>query len=132
MFEFNFNPRYREDLVVCLSSLIPAYQQIGKDHPVFHPDSHLCQSCASTLAHNLYYSPARFEPYLAEHSTRGYLTLIDDAVASYDLNAPMETISHHELERVLRGELAVIEWRITLKVCLATPGLEDLLTSFLP
>lgn len=112
---------YREDLVVQLSSLIPIYQSVSRDHPIYHPDSHLCDSCQSTLAHGLYWSPVRFQPYLAEHATRGYLGLVDDAVASLEMGLPMEIISHHELERICRGELAQIEWRITLKVTYVVP-----------
>lgn len=69
---------YREDVVVTLKSLIPQYRA-DESHLVPEAaaqDSTLCWSCLSTLSHNLYYSPVRFEPYLAEASTRAYLTLM--------------------------------------------------------
>ncbi|KAJ9097616.1 hypothetical protein QFC21_004652 [Naganishia friedmannii] len=55
-------------------------------------------------------------PYLSETSTRAYLGLVDDAVASSHTQTPMEAVSHHELERIARGELAAIEWRFAMKV----------------
>jgi hypothetical protein len=69
-----------------------------------------------SLAHYLYSSPVRFSPYLADHSTRAYLSLVDDATSSLSLHVPLERITHHELDRILRGELAVAEWRISFKL----------------
>lgn len=43
-------------------------------------------------------------------------TYSDDAVASLSVDEPMEGISHRELERILRGELAVAEFRIAAKI----------------
>ena len=84
----------------------------------------LCPSCLSTLATGLYFSPARAEEYIGENSStsfaasrtldltciaaRGFLALVDDAVASLESNMQMENIGHHELARILEGELAVV------------------------
>lgn len=59
----------------------------------------------NTLSHNLLHSSARFAPYLSESSTRGYLALIDDAVVSHNSGVEMEVVSHHELRRIMKGEI---------------------------
>ncbi|KAJ9123965.1 hypothetical protein QFC22_000756 [Naganishia vaughanmartiniae] len=81
---------YREDVVAMLHSLIPDYSSEQSHRPVVHRDSLLCSSCMITLTHFLYFSPARFQPYLSETSTRAYLSLVDDAVASSHTQTPME------------------------------------------
>ncbi|GHJ88623.1 hypothetical protein NliqN6_5025 [Naganishia liquefaciens] len=107
---------YREDVVILLRSLIPETASGIGHKTITKNDTILCPSCMVTLTHYLYYSPTRFEPYLSETSTRAYLTLVDDSVASSHTQTPMESISHYELERVLRGELAAIEWRLAMKI----------------
>lgn len=102
-----------------LSVLIPAYTYPEETFLDTFPTVTLCHSCLTTLAYSLYYSPARFEPYLAESSTRAFLALLDDAVASLASDGgalEMEGITHRELERILKGEAAVVEWRIATKL----------------
>ena len=77
----------------------------------------LCSSFLQTLATGLYFSPARAEEYIGENSTRGFLALIDDAVASLEGNVQMESIGHHELARILEGELAVVRPRFPFSNC---------------
>jgi len=44
------------------------------------------------------------------------LALVEDAVSSLQQNLPMESILHHMLNVVLRGELAAVEWRLCIKL----------------
>ena len=106
---------YREDLVVILRMIVPTYQQHQSINPVAKRDTHLCLHCLTVLAHSLYHIPVRFDSYLREGATRGMLTLVDDAVASLSNKIRMESLSHREAEHILRGELAVVEWRMATK-----------------
>lgn len=112
---------YREDVVNTLRIMIP----VRKPHdptvahpPLLLPVPHtlLCTSCATTLVYMLYYSPTSRSSYLLENATPAYCALIDDANLSLKANVPLEPLSHFDLDSTLRGELAVIEWRLSLKL----------------
>ncbi|KAJ3008578.1 hypothetical protein HKX48_008448 [Thoreauomyces humboldtii] len=112
---------YREDLVSTLGELVPLqnkHDRTSSHPPVITPvpRTPLCRPCLDALTYALYFSPARSTPYLREHSTSGYLSIIDDAVASLQAGVPMEYITHKDVDTVFRAELAVTEWRITLKL----------------
>ncbi|KAI8908223.1 hypothetical protein DFJ77DRAFT_474248 [Powellomyces hirtus] len=112
---------YREDLVNTLTSLIPSsgkYNPRSRHPPVIKPvpNTTLCPTCAQNLTCAMYYSPAARTPYIREHSTAAYLALVDDAIAALGCGMPMEHITHPQLESILRVELSVVEWRITLKL----------------
>ena len=94
------------------------YDQSGSREPIISPVPHtsLCPACLNSLAHSLFVSPVRRSPYLREQSVRAFLSLVDDATASLATGYPLERISHHDLDFILRAELAVIEWRLAIKL----------------
>ncbi|TPX56720.1 hypothetical protein PhCBS80983_g04322 [Powellomyces hirtus] len=108
---------YREDLVYILESLIPSrrlHDPQSTHPPVVIPVPHtpLCPTCQQNLAYFMYHSPSSHSAILRETATSAYLALLDDATASLKGSLPLEHISHHQLDAILRRELAVIEWRI--------------------
>ncbi|KAJ3173388.1 hypothetical protein HDU87_007657 [Geranomyces variabilis] len=113
---------YREDLFNTLVALIPtasgANAPRGIHQPLIRPlpSTPLCQTCMLNLAHELYVSPAVKSPYIRAHSTAAYLALIDDATAALDADACLERVTHSQLNSIIRVELAVVEWRISLKL----------------
>jgi len=52
-------------------------------------------------------------------------------VSSLQQNLPMESILHHMLNVVLRGELAAVEWRLCIKLA-STTNTSNFRTSFRP
>ncbi|KAI8587312.1 hypothetical protein BDZ88DRAFT_480254 [Geranomyces variabilis] len=113
---------YREDLFNTLVALIPtaggSNAPRGIHQPLIRPvpSTPLCQTCTLTLSHELYVSPAVKSPYIRAHSTAAYLALVDDAIAALDADACLERITHSQLNSIIRVELAVVEWRISLKL----------------
>ncbi|KND04077.1 uncharacterized protein SPPG_01519 [Spizellomyces punctatus DAOM BR117] len=112
---------YRGDLMDILENLIPLRhpEDPHSTHlPVIIPipNTQLCPSCRTYLTYAAYYAPVAKTPYLYEHATTGFMSLIDDATASLETNLPIEPITHHQLYGILRAELSVVEWRIALKL----------------
>ncbi|TPX67930.1 hypothetical protein SpCBS45565_g03450 [Spizellomyces sp. 'palustris'] len=112
---------YRGDLMDILENLIPLRHP--EDPHSTHipiiipiPNTQLCHSCQTYLTYAAYYAPVAKTPYLCEHATTGFMSLIDDATASLETNLPIEPITHHQLYGILRAELSVVEWRMALKL----------------
>ncbi|KAI9101921.1 hypothetical protein DFS34DRAFT_436360 [Phlyctochytrium arcticum] len=110
---------YREDLVNLLHTLIPS-TRLHDAHtthpPVILPIPHtpLCASCQCQLAYAMYYSPGAHSTFIRESATASFLALLDDCTASMEAGLPLEYITHHQLDSILRHELAVIEWRVAV------------------
>ncbi|KAI9098216.1 hypothetical protein DFS34DRAFT_694425 [Phlyctochytrium arcticum] len=124
---------YREDLLVLLEALIPltnTSSSSGLHPPLIRPVPHtpLCAHCRSLLTYALHISPARVSPYIYEHSTVAFLSLIDFAEAYLSQPAqkgsklpqviPSLTggITRGSIYATLRAELSVVEWRVSLKL----------------
>ncbi|KAJ3172125.1 hypothetical protein HDU88_006939 [Geranomyces variabilis] len=113
---------YREDLFNTLVALIPTAGGTNAPRGIHQPfirpvpSTPLCQTCTLNLSHELYVSPAVKSPYIRAHSTAAYLALVDDATAALDADASLERVTHSQLNSIIRVELAVVEWRISLKL----------------
>ncbi|KAJ3183624.1 hypothetical protein HDU85_002053 [Gaertneriomyces sp. JEL0708] len=112
---------YREDLVHLLETLIPSrrrHDPHATHPPVVTPVPHtpLCVACQQSLAYGLYYTPPARDKFLRKSCTAAFLSLIDDATASLSGSLPMEYLTHHQLDSILRRELAVVEWRVAVKL----------------
>ncbi|KAI8816020.1 uncharacterized protein EV422DRAFT_547501 [Fimicolochytrium jonesii] len=108
---------YREDLVYILDSLIPSrrlHDQHSTHPPSVLPVPHtpLCPTCQQNLAYSLFNTPAAHNTFVRESATSAFLALLDDATASLKGSLPLEHITHHQLDSILRRELAVVEWRV--------------------
>ncbi|BFZ64866.1 hypothetical protein YB2330_006019 [Saitoella coloradoensis] len=112
---------YREELVNILHLLIPPrrpHDSSSTHPPIVSPVPHtsLCHTCMDQLMHHLFHSPATRSPYILDHSTSAYLSLIDDCHSSLSTHTGMESLTHYELDIILRAELSVTEWRIAVKL----------------
>jgi len=102
--------------------LVPTYNPHYASSRLSHnqhsppPGVYLCQGCSTYLAHSLYFIPSRHNIYLRETSTRSFLRLVDDAVQSLESQIEMEKIGIEELDMIIRAELAVIDWRMAVKL----------------
>ncbi|KAJ3001508.1 hypothetical protein HKX48_002831 [Thoreauomyces humboldtii] len=108
---------YREDLVYTLDSLIPSKRlhDQGSTHPptiLPVPHTPLCATCQQKLAYSLYNAPSAHNVFVRESATSAFLALVDDCTASLKGSLPLEHITHHDVDSILRRELAVVEWRV--------------------